>query len=120
MVYDPEVINYEQLLKTFWESHNPTQGFRQGNDVGSQYLSVIFTTSAEQDRAARQSLERYQERLSLEGHDRITAEIATAPPFYHVEEKHQQYLAKHPNGYCGLGGTRVACPLDESSLAVTS
>ena len=120
VVYDPEVISYELLLKTFWESHNPTQGFRQGNDVGSQYRSVIFTSSAEQDRSARQSLERYQERLSLEGHDRITTEIATAPPFYYAEEKHQQYLAKHPNGYCGLGGTRVAYPLDESSLAVTS
>jgi peptide-methionine (S)-S-oxide reductase len=101
VVYDPEVISYERLLKIFWKNHNPTQGFREGNDVGSQYRSVIFTTSTEQHRAAKQSLERYQEALTLEGQDRITTEIAPAPPFYYAEEKHQQYLAKHANRYCG-------------------
>ena len=109
VVYDPEVISYEKLLKSFWEGHNPTQGFRQGNDIGSQYRSVIFATSGAQERAARASLERYEEQLALAGHDRITTEIALAPPFYYAEEKHQQYLAKHPGGYCGLGGTGVSC-----------
>lgn len=118
VVYDPEVISYERLLKSFWERHNPTQGFRQGNDVGSQYRSVIFTTSTEQDRVAKQSLDRYQETLSLEGQDRISTEIAPAPPFYYAEEKHQQYLAKHPNGYCGLGGTRIAYQIDEADVAM--
>ncbi len=94
VVYDPEVIGYEQLLKAFWESRNPMQEFRQRNNTGSQYRSVIFTTSAEQDRTAQRSLERYQKRLSLEGHDPITTDIAMAPPFYYAEEEHQQYLAK--------------------------
>jgi len=109
VVFDPAVISYEQLLKSFWEGHNPTQGFRQGNDIGSQYRSVIFATSDAQAMAARASLERYEEQLSLAGHSRITTEIELAPPFYYAEEKHQQYLAKHPGGYCGLGGTSVTC-----------
>jgi peptide-methionine (S)-S-oxide reductase len=99
VVYDPDAISYEQLLKSFWEGHNPTQGFRQGNDIGSQYRSVIFATSDEQARAARASLERYEEKLSMSGHDRITTAIELASPFYYAEDKHQQYLAKHPNGY---------------------
>lgn len=107
VVYDPELISYEQLLGCFWEGHNPTQGLRQGNDIGSQYRSVIFATSDEQARAARVSLERYQKQLSLSGYGRITTDIELAPPFYYAEEKHQQYLAKHPLGYCGLGGSGV-------------
>jgi len=95
VVYDPEVISYEQLLKCFWEGHNSTQGFRQGNDIGSQYRSVIFATSDAQARAARASLERYAEQHSLSGHDRISTEIELAPPSYYAEEHHQQYIAKH-------------------------
>ncbi len=116
VVYDPDVISYEQLLKFFWEGHNPTQGFRQGNDIGSQYRSAIFATSDAQANAARASFERYEEQLSLAGHDRITTEIELAPPFYYAEEKHQQYLAKHPRGYCGLGGTGVTCTLDNTEI----
>ena len=108
VVFDPAVISYEKLLKTFWEGHNPTQGFRQGNDIGSQYRSIIIATSDEQARTASESLERYQEQLSLSGHDRITTEIELAATFYYAEDRHQQYLAKHPGGYCGLGGTGVA------------
>jgi len=115
VVYDPDVISYEQLLKSFWEGHNPTQWFRQGNDIGSQYRSVIFATSDEQASAARALLKRYEEQLSLAGHNRITTEIELAPPFYYAEEHHQQYLAKHSNGYCGLGGTRVAYPLTDAT-----
>ena len=100
VVHDPAVISYEQLLKSFWEGHNPTQGFRQGNDIGSQYRSVIFATSNEQARVARASLERYEEQLSLSDHNRIATEIGLAPPFYYAEEKHQQYLAKHQGGHC--------------------
>jgi len=107
VVYDPAVISYEQLLKAFWEGHNPTQGFRQGNDIGSQYRSVIFATGNAQISEAKASLERYEEQLSLAGHDRISTEIRFAPPFYYAEENHQQYLAKHQGGYCGLGGTGV-------------
>ena len=109
VVFDPAVISYEILLKTFWEGHNPTQGFRQGNDIGSQYRSIIIATSDEQARAASESQERYQEQLSLSGHDRITTEIELESTFYYAEDRHQQYLAKHPGGYCGLGGTGVAC-----------
>jgi len=114
VVYDPAVISYEQLLKFFWEGHNPTQGFRQGNDIGLQYRSVIFATSEAQARVARGSLERYEEQLSLAGHDRISTEIELAPSFYYAEEKHQQYLAKHSDGHCGLGGTGVTCTLDNT------
>jgi len=115
VVYDPATISYKKLLKSFWEGHNPTQGFRQGNDIGSQYRSVIFATSDEQARVARASLEQYEEQLSLSGHDRVTTEIELAPPFYYAEEKHQQYLAKHQGGYCGLGGTGVTCTLENTA-----
>ena len=110
VVYDPRVIDFEGLLKVFWESHDPTQGMRQGNDVGTQYRSAIFVDDAEQQRAADASRDAYQPGLSAAGYGPITTEIRTAPPFYHAEEYHQQYLAKNPGGYCGLGGTGVACP----------
>jgi len=111
VVYDPKVISYEELLRLFWEGHNPTQGMRQGNDVGTQYRSGIYTTSDAQQQAALASRERYQEALSGGGHGEITTEIVPAPDFFYAEEYHQQYLAKVPNGYCGLGGTGVACPV---------
>ena len=110
VVYDPKVISYDQLLKIFWESHNPTQGMRQGNDVGTQYRSAIYTLTPEQKRAAEASKAAYQKMLTAEGHGAITTEIAEAGPFYYAEEYHQQYLAKNPGGYCGLGGTGVSCP----------
>ena len=110
VVYDPRVIDFEGLLKVFWESHDPTQGMRQGNDVGTQYRSAIFVDDAEQQRAADASRDAYQPGLTAAGYGPITTEIRTAPPFYHAEEYHQQYLAKNPGGYCGLGGTGVACP----------
>ena len=110
VVYDPRVIDFEGLLKVFWESHDPTQGMRQGNDVGTQYRSAIFVDDAEQQRAAEASRDAYQPGLTAAGYGPITTEIRTAPPFYHAEEYHQQYLAKNPGGYCGLGGTGVACP----------
>ena len=109
VVFDPAKISYEQLLKIFWESHDPTTGMRQGNDVGTQYRSAIYTTSAAQARAAEASRAAYQDRLAAAGYGRITTEIAEAPPFYYAEEYHQQYLARNPDGYCGLGGTGVAC-----------
>jgi peptide-methionine (S)-S-oxide reductase len=99
------------MLKIFWENHDPTQGMRQGNDVGTQYRSAIYTGSHEQKRAAEASREAYQERLTAAGYDRITTEIADAPPFYYAEDYHQQYLAKNPQGYCGIGGTGVSCPV---------
>jgi len=111
VVYDPAVISYEQLLKVFWESHNPTQGMRQGNDVGTQYRSGIYVYSAEQRQLAEASLAAYQQALSAAGHGKITTEILDAPDFYYAEDYHQQYLAKNPGGYCGLGGTNVACPI---------
>ena len=110
VVYDPRVRDIEGLLKVFWESHDPTQGMRQGNDVGTQYRSVIFADDDEQLRAAEASRDAYQPRLTAAGYGPITTEIRTAPPFYHAEGYHQQYLAKNPAGYCGLGGTGVACP----------
>ncbi len=110
-VFDPKKISYDQLLKVFWESHNPTQGMRQGNDVGTQYRSGIYTYSAEQKEAAEASKDRYQRALSGASGDTITTEIIDAPEFYYAEEYHQQYLAKNPNGYCGLGGTGVTCPM---------
>ena len=119
VVYDPRVIDFEGLLKVFWESHDPTQGMRQGNDVGTQYRSAIFVDDAEQQRAADASRDAYQPGLSAAGYGPITTEIRTAPPFYHAEEYHQQYLAKNPGGYCGLGGTGVACPRP-SAVAVES
>jgi peptide-methionine (S)-S-oxide reductase len=111
VVYDPAVISYDRLLKVFWESHNPTQGMRQGNDVGTQYRSGIYTYTEEQKRAAEASREIYQKALKESGHGTITTEILDAPEFYYAEAYHQQYLAKNPNGYCGLGGTNVACPI---------
>ncbi|HSQ63245.1 MAG TPA: peptide-methionine (S)-S-oxide reductase MsrA [Polyangiaceae bacterium] len=111
VVFDPKKVSYDQLLKLFWESHDPTQGMRQGGDVGTQYRSAIYTYGAEQKRAAEASRSAYQERLRAAGHGDITTEIREAPQFYYAEEYHQQYLAKNPNGYCGLGGTGVACPV---------
>jgi peptide-methionine (S)-S-oxide reductase len=111
VVFDPRKTTYEALLKVFWETHDPTQGMRQGNDVGTQYRSAIYTFSAEQQLAAEASRAAYQDRLTQAGYGRITTEIAEAPPFYYAEEYHQQYLAKNPGGYCGHGGTGVACPV---------
>ncbi|MCG6966765.1 MAG: peptide-methionine (S)-S-oxide reductase MsrA [Chromatiaceae bacterium] len=111
VVFDPAKISYEQLLRVFWESHDPTQGMRQGNDTGTQYRSGIYVYSDAQRRAAEQSLERYQAALSAKGLPAITTEILDAPPFYYAEAYHQQYLAKNPSGYCGLGGTGVCLPV---------
>jgi len=111
VVYDPARISYEELLKTFWESHDPTQGMRQGNDVGSQYRSAIYVTSPAQKAAAEASKAAYQEALAARGYGPITTEIREAPPFYFAEDYHQQYLARNPGGYCGLGGTGVACSI---------
>ncbi len=110
VVFDPAKVSYDTLLKTFWESHNPTQGMRQGNDVGTQYRSGIYWFDAAQQAAAERSLAAYQERLTASGYGRITTETLPAPEFYYAEEYHQQYLAKNPGGYCGLGGTGVTCP----------
>jgi len=110
VVYDPEVVSYPQLLRVFWEAHDPTQGMRQGNDVGTQYRSAIYTYSDEQKAQAEASKARYQDRLGAAGHGTITTEIREAPEFYYAEPYHQQYLAKNPGGYCGLGGTGVTCP----------
>lgn len=110
VVFDPNIISFEQLLKVFWEAHNPTQGMRQGNDTGTQYRSGIYTYSADQRHAAEISRERYQQELSRAGFGKITTEILDAPVFYYAEDYHQQYLAKNPGGYCGLGGTGIACP----------
>ncbi|MDX1632577.1 MAG: peptide-methionine (S)-S-oxide reductase MsrA, partial [Thermoanaerobaculia bacterium] len=103
-------ISYQELLRVFWEGHDPTQGMRQGNDVGTQYRSAIYVTSEDQRKAAEASRQAYQERLRAAGHGEVTTEMRDAPPFYYAEEYHQQYLAKNPGGYCGLGGTGVACP----------
>ena len=111
VAYDPAAVSYEQLLKVFWEAHDPTQGMRQGNDVGTQYRSAIYTYSDEQQAAAERSRDRYQEVLRAAHFDDITTEIRPAPPFYYAEDYHQQYLAKNPGGYCGLGGTGVSCPV---------
>jgi len=111
VVFDPKVTSYDGLLKIFWENHDPTQGMRQGNDIGTQYRSAIYTYSPEQKRAAETSRQLFQDRLNAAGFGRITTEIADAPTFYYAEEYHQQYLAKNPAGYCGLGGTGVSCPV---------
>ena len=108
---DPTKIRYEELLRTFWENHDPTQGMRQGNDVGTQYRSAIYTYGDEQAKAALASRDEYQRALAAAGYGEITTEIAEAGPFYYAEPYHQQYLAKNPNGYCGLGGTGVSCPV---------
>jgi peptide-methionine (S)-S-oxide reductase len=109
VVFDPTKLSYEALLKVFWEAHDPTQGMRQGNDVGTQYRSAIFTTSPAQRQAAERTRERYNASLAARGFKPITTEIADAPPFYYAEDYHQQYLAKNPHGYCGIGGTGVRC-----------
>jgi peptide-methionine (S)-S-oxide reductase len=112
VVYDPAQVSFEQLLQVFWESHDPTQGMRQGNDVGTQYRSGIHCHTPEQQVAAEASLQAYQQQLRAAGYGEITTEIVyPAPPFYYAEDYHQQYLAKNPNGYCGLGGTGVSCPI---------
>ena len=111
VIFDPKVVAYEDLLKLFWENHDPTQGDRQGNDVGSQYRSAIYTVSPEQAEAAARSASAYGERLRAAGYGPVTTEIAPAGPFYFAEDYHQQYLAKNPGGYCGIGGTGVTCPV---------
>jgi len=110
VVFDPARVGYGDLLRIFWESHDPTQGMRQGNDVGTQYRSGIYTYDDEQRRLAEASREKYQEQLRCAGYSEITTEIVDAPEFYYAEDYHQQYLAKNPGGYCGLGGTGVSCP----------
>ena len=111
VVYDPRVVSYRQLLKAFWENHDPTQGMRQGNDIGTQYRSAIYVANDAQAAEAEASREAFQQALGQQGYGRITTEIAPAGPFYFAEDYHQQYLAKNPNGYCGLGGTGVSCPV---------
>jgi peptide-methionine (S)-S-oxide reductase len=111
VVFDPKKISYEQLLKTFWESHDPTQGMRQGNDAGTQYRSGIYVFSEAQRRAAEASKAAFGQELAKRRYGAITTEILDAPPFYFAEDYHQQYLAKNPAGYCGLGGTGVSCPV---------
>jgi peptide-methionine (S)-S-oxide reductase len=110
VVFDPKQVGYRQLLKAFWETHDPTQGMRQGNDVGTQYRSAIYATTPEQKRLAEESRQAYQVALTGARRGAITTELREAPPFYYAEDYHQQYLAKNPGGYCGLGGTGVACP----------
>jgi peptide-methionine (S)-S-oxide reductase len=111
VVFDPVFVSYEELLKVFWESHDPTQGMRQGNDIGTQYRSAIYTLDDAQQSIARQSLTAYQAELTTAGHGRITTEILPLDTFYYAEDYHQQYLAKNPGGYCGIGGTGVSCPV---------
>ena len=116
VVFDPSRVSYEQLLRVFWEDHDPTQGMRQGNDVGTQYRSVIFAGSEEQRRAAVESRDTFQRALSASGYGEITTEIVDVGEFYFAEDYHQQYLDKNPNGYCGVGGTGVACPIGVAKL----
>ena len=117
VVYDPEKVSYDSLLRVFWESHDPTQGMRQGNDIGTQYRSGIYSDDADERAQAKHSLERYQAELSAAGHGTITTEITPLGPFYYAEDYHQQYLAKNPGGYCGLGGTGVSCPVGLTDTA---
>ncbi|HYX74227.1 MAG TPA: peptide-methionine (S)-S-oxide reductase MsrA [Steroidobacteraceae bacterium] len=116
VIYDPQKVSYQELLKAFWEAHDPTQGMRQGNDLGTQYRSVIYALDAEQRAAAEESRRIYQARLSAAARGTITTEILDAPPFYYAEDYHQQYLAKNPNGYCGIGGCGV--PFKSAELQV--
>ncbi len=111
VVFDPKVVSYEALLKVFWEGHDPTQGMRQGNDAGTQYRSAIYTYGEQQKAAALASKDAFQQALKEKGYGAITTEIREAPQFYYAEDYHQQYLAKNPGGYCGLGGTGVSCPV---------
>jgi peptide-methionine (S)-S-oxide reductase len=117
VIYDPAKVSYEQLLKVFWEAHNPTQGMRQGNDVGTQYRSGIYYKTDDQKAAAEASREAYQTVLTSAGYGPITTEIAQAGDFYFAEDYHQQYLAKNPGGYCGLGGTGMSCPIGVAPAA---
>lgn len=117
VVYDPAQVSFESLLQTFWEGHNPTQGMRQGNDNGTQYRSGIYTFTTEQQAAAEASMAAYAPQLRAAGFDAITTEILSAAAFYPAEDYHQQYLAKNPNGYCGLGGTGVSCPIGVQASA---
>jgi peptide-methionine (S)-S-oxide reductase len=115
VIFDPRVVSYADLLKVFWESHDPTQGMRQGNDVGTQYRSAIYVHSPEQRRLAERSREAYAQALAARGAGPITTEVRDAPELYYAEEYHQQYLAKNPDGYCGIGGTGVSCPVGFSA-----
>jgi peptide-methionine (S)-S-oxide reductase len=117
VVFDPARISYEKLLKTFWENHDPTQGMRQGNDVGTQYRSAIYTFGETQKKAAEESKAMFAQALATKGYGAITTELAAAGPFYFAEDYHQQYLAKNPAGYCGLGGTGVSCPIGVAATA---
>jgi peptide-methionine (S)-S-oxide reductase len=117
VIFDPKKITYDELLKVFWESHNPTEGMRQGNDVGTQYRSGVYCYDDDQRRAAERSRDSFQARLTAAGYGRITTEILPAPEFYYAEEYHQQYLGKNPDGYCGLGGTGVTCPVGVEASA---
>jgi peptide-methionine (S)-S-oxide reductase len=119
VVFDPKVVSYSQLLKVFWESHNPTQGMRQGNDSGTQYRSGIYVYSQTQKQLAEASRDAYQLALNGAGYGQITTEILDAPEFYYAENYHQQYLAKNPGGYCGLGGTDVTCPIGVAEAPVS-
>ena len=116
VVWDPEQVTFDQLLKVFWESHDPTQGMRQGNDIGTQYRSTIYVTTEEQAQAALASREVFAAQLRAAGYGEITTEIGPAEHFYYAEPYHQQYLAKNPNGYCGLGGTGVSCPIGVAGI----
>jgi len=120
VVFDPKIVSYDDLLKTFWENHDPTQGMRQGNDIGTQYRSGIYYYSESQRRAAEASREMFQKELDRAGYGRITTEILPAPEFYYAEDYHQQYLAKNPGGYCGIGGTGVSCPVGAIKSTVDS
>jgi peptide-methionine (S)-S-oxide reductase len=111
VVYDPKIISYADILKVFWENHDPTQGMRQGNDAGTQYRSGIYAYSPQHKKLAEQTRDAFQEALSAKGYGKITTEILDAPEFYYAEDYHQQYLGKNPGGYCGLGGTGVSCPI---------
>jgi len=117
VVFDPKQVSYDDILRIFWEGHDPTQGMRQGNDMGTQYRSGIYTYSAQHKAAAEASRDAYNEALQSKNHDPITTEILDAPEFYYAEEYHQQYLAKNPGGYCGLGGTGISCPIGVAAEA---
>ncbi len=119
VVFDPRQVSYEQLLKVFWEGHDPTQGYRQGNDVGTQYRSAVFTTSAAQQQAAERTRDAFAPVLRQAGYGPISTDIEPAGPFYYAEDYHQQYLHKVPNGYCGLGGTGASCPIGISGVSAT-